>query len=188
MSLLVRRLVDAVMGLAKYIAVVLAAAGTLIIVLGAVVIPYASGDELTPIGHMLVSSEVHIIPGLVYMKPITISVLLIVLGHLFGLEYIDVNVRLRRSSLHALTIISLFAMFVSSYEVMYNFMLWGSLISSLSRNGAVEHNIDMLVNPFPNPDMAWNLVFATKVFTTILFMSVVTLVYVVKWRMRGEGC
>jgi hypothetical protein len=57
--------------------------------------------------------------------------------------------------------------FASAYEVMYNFMLWGSYFSiQLIYNNAADPNI--LASPGPTP---WNLVFATKMFSSLFVIS-----------------
>ena len=57
--------------------------------------------------------------------------------------------------------------FASAYEVMYNFMLWGSFFSiQLFYNNAANPNF--LSSPGPTP---WNLVFATKMFLALFAIS-----------------
>jgi len=178
-----RRILDYIVDASRYLSPILIFSGIIIIIVGAIIIPVTSNDvKMTPVGHLLVSSEIDIIPGVLFMKPITLAVCLIALGYLLGLEYLDMRLKLSRNSVYVIAILSLFFMFISLYEVMYNFMLWGSLISSLSQQGLVKYNIDTLANTFPNPDHSWNLVFATKIFSSILFLSTITFLYTLKWR------
>jgi len=58
------------------------------------------------------------------------------------------------------------------YEVLFNFTLWGSLMAASKILG--ELNPDYLNNPFPNPEVSWNLVFATKIFLLITVISFYT--------------
>lgn len=56
------------------------------------------------------------------------------------------------------------------YEVMYNFMVLGAMISNGIVNGHVP-DIDRLSIAYPDPNRPWNLVFATKVFLASLIIS-----------------
>ena len=60
--------------------------------------------------------------------------------------------------------------FASAYEVLYNFMLWGSFLSSqlVTSSVATLVNINSVSSPGPVP---WNLVFATKIFLSIFVIS-----------------
>jgi hypothetical protein len=53
-----------------------------------------------------------------------------------------------------------------AYEVLYNFAIWIAQLSAASIAGIL--NPDIVVNSFPNPSIPWNLVFATKLTTTML--------------------
>jgi len=58
--------------------------------------------------------------------------------------------------------------FMALYEVFFNFTLWSGLIARDSILGRL--NPDLIYNPFPNPDIPWSIVFATKMYlvTTII--------------------
>jgi hypothetical protein len=76
-------------------------------------------------------------------------------------------------SLFRLSLLELFAMivaFASAYEVLYNFMLWGSFLASSLVTSSVTAlvNINSVASPGPVP---WNLVFATKIFLSIFVIS-----------------
>jgi hypothetical protein len=69
-------------------------------------------------------------------------------------------------------LIAFFIGAMTLYEVLFNFTLWGSLMAVSGILG--ELNPDILVNPFPNPEISWNLVFATKIFLIMTIISFYT--------------
>jgi len=63
--------------------------------------------------------------------------------------------------------------FSAAYEVMFNFMLWGSTYSiacaqNLARNPPIPCSPDVLFSTYPSP---WNLVFATRAFSALFVIS-----------------
>jgi hypothetical protein len=56
--------------------------------------------------------------------------------------------------------------FASAYEVLYNFMIWGSFFSIQLLAGNANPNF--VNSPGPTP---WNLVFATKMFLALFAIS-----------------
>ncbi len=61
--------------------------------------------------------------------------------------------------------------FSSAYEVLYNFMLWGSTYSIACANSIIAHtacNPDVIISTYPVP---WNLVFATRAFAALFVIS-----------------
>jgi hypothetical protein len=64
---------------------------------------------------------------------------------------------------------------MATYEVLFNFTLWGGLIASDSILG--ELNVDIIKNTFPNPETPWNIVFATKLFTVLTIISAYSFYY-----------
>lgn len=64
-------------------------------------------------------------------------------------------------------VISFVVAFASAYEVLYNFMLWGSMISVQDLAKSIT-SLNLAQSPGPDP---WNLVFATKVFSAIFVIS-----------------
>ncbi|MDA4124136.1 MAG: hypothetical protein OK438_01605 [Thaumarchaeota archaeon] len=61
--------------------------------------------------------------------------------------------------------------FSSAYEVLYNFMLWGSTYSIACANSIIAHtpcNPDVIISSYPVP---WNLVFATRAFAALFVIS-----------------
>ncbi len=69
-------------------------------------------------------------------------------------------------------LIAFFVGAMSLYEVLFNFTLWGSLMGASEILG--ELNPDVLITPFPNPEIPWNLVFATKIFLSVTIISFYT--------------
>lgn len=71
---------------------------------------------------------------------------------------------------------------VTIYEVLFNFSLWSALMASNDLRGSL--NPDVLINPYPNPEIPWNLVFATKIYTAALVMSLYSLYYL--YRLQSQ--
>jgi hypothetical protein len=64
---------------------------------------------------------------------------------------------------------------LAGYEVLFNFTLWGGLIAA---NATLGHlNPDIMVNPFPNPNIPWNIVFATKLYLAATIVSVYCFIF-----------
>ena len=70
--------------------------------------------------------------------------------------------------LASLQLVAIVVAFASAYEVMYNFMLWGSYFSVLVLANAVTANPNFIASTGSTP---WNLVFATKVFSSLFVIS-----------------
>lgn len=68
-----------------------------------------------------------------------------------------------------LQIVILIACVVSLYELVYNFLVWSSLITFNLANGHL--NLDNISISYPNPNTPWNLVFATKMTLAGLLIS-----------------
>ncbi len=58
---------------------------------------------------------------------------------------------------------------VSAYEFVYNFTVWGSLITIDVLDKTI--NLDELNIKYPNPETPWNLVFSTKMTLAALIIS-----------------
>ena len=58
---------------------------------------------------------------------------------------------------------------VSAYEFVYNFTVWGSLITIDVLDKSI--NLDELNIKYPNPETPWNLVFSTKMTLAALIIS-----------------
>ncbi len=77
--------------------------------------------------------------------------------------------RISRWSPARLSFLQLFSFvvaFASAYEVLYNFMLWGSIFSVEVLRGILNPNIVVCCLP-----VTWNLTFATKVFSALFAIS-----------------
>lgn len=68
-----------------------------------------------------------------------------------------------------LSVLSLVLITVTAYEFVYNFTVWGSLITIQTINNSL--NVDEININYPNPETPWNLVFATKMTLAALIIS-----------------
>ncbi len=68
-----------------------------------------------------------------------------------------------------LSVLALALIVVSAYEFVYNFTVWGSLITLNILNNSL--NFDEISIKYPNPETPWNLVFATKMTLAALLIS-----------------
>jgi hypothetical protein len=127
---------------------------------------FASGGVLD-IGQTLVNVD---FPIPYFAKPVTYLSIACVTFFYTGLRLWQNKVaqwsHLKLASLQLFAIVVAFA---SAYEVMYNFMLWGSFFSlQLVSTAANEVNPNIIASPGPLP---WNLVFATKMFLALFAIS-----------------
>ena len=72
-----------------------------------------------------------------------------------------------KSLIMALQLVGFLVAFSSAYEVLYNFMLWGSTYS-IACSGHALCNPDVIFSTYPVP---WNLVFATRAFSALFVVS-----------------
>ncbi len=70
--------------------------------------------------------------------------------------------------LASLQLLAIVVAFASAYEIMYNFMLWGSYFSAQVLYNNLASNPLFVSTPGPTP---WNLGFATKMFSALLVVS-----------------
>ncbi|HVC27630.1 MAG TPA: hypothetical protein VND40_05665 [Nitrososphaerales archaeon] len=70
-------------------------------------------------------------------------------------------------ALASLQLVAIVVAFGAAYALMYNFMLWGSYFS-IQLLSSVVPNPNVLASPGSTP---WNLVFATKVYMSMLVIS-----------------
>ena len=146
-------------------------------------------DNLFPIGENMVTTEIP--PHLFFkMKPITWFVLFFISGWIifFETEQDKIN-RISSTKRRFLYIITFILIFISGYEVIYSFSLWSGLMAvssilSTTTENLYNWNPDLLVNPYPNPNMPINLVFATKIVYLIFFLSVYTNIYINKMKKK----
>jgi hypothetical protein len=126
---------------------------------------YASGS-IPVIGQNMVNVE---FPLPYFAQPITYLSVASVTFFYSGLRLWQNKVaqwsQVRLASLQLLAIVVAFA---SAYEVLYNFMLWGSYFSVQVLYNNVAANPNFLSSPGPTP---WNLVFATKMFSSLCLIS-----------------
>ena len=100
-----------------------------------------------------------------YVKPVTI---MFVAGVVFSFCFFSLVsrslTRVPRSVRALLMLLSIAVLAVSSYETLFNFAIWGSSL--------VTHaDPDTVVNSYPINSVKVNLVFATKSFVALLFVS-----------------
>jgi len=118
-------------------------------------------------------------PGLspyFYAKPITWFSYLSFLYWAFGLEsfrsrFLTMSYRTRRF----LFIGVAFVAFGAFYEIFFNFTIWTALMVLIQNCPDIPCNPDTLVNRYPNLKTPLNLVFATKVVTTVFGLSIYSL-------------
>lgn len=120
---------------------------------------------------------------LFYAKPITWLFASVIA---FWFSFIELNkeriMRLSSVKKHYMMLISFFVGAMALYEVLFNFTLWGGLIAAHEAAGTL--NPDFLKNPFPNPKIPWNLVFATKLILALTINAFYTFFFL--WRVEQE--
>ena len=101
-----------------------------------------------------------------YLKPATWLMIVIIIAWYSFIEIIKERIKKERGL--ARTVISvalLLSIILSSYEVAYNFLIWGVM---MTRADEASFHPDDLYNEYPTDKYKINLVFATKGFATIL--------------------
>ncbi len=78
-------------------------------------------------------------------------------------------VHFRKSQISFIKLLAFVGIALAAYEVFYNFAIWTAQLATSSLLGSL--NPDVIINSFPNPKTPWNLVFATKLSTTVLAIS-----------------
>ncbi len=112
-----------------------------------------------------------------YAKPITWFAYFSFLYWTFGLEakrarFLALSPEVRRFLFIGTAVVA----FGAFYEIFFNFAIWTSLITITSANCIPPPcTPDTLANPFPNIRNTINLVFATKVVTTVFALSIYSL-------------
>ncbi|MCP8307775.1 MAG: hypothetical protein H3Z54_03675 [archaeon] len=129
--------------------------------------------DINVIGETFVNTEFPPMIFPFYAKPVTWFMASVIV---FWYSLLELNKEMiSKFSKFKRQLFVLIAFFVGAmtlYEVLFNFTLWASLMSASEILG--ELNPDLLVNPFPNPEVPWNLVFATKIFLLITIISFYT--------------
>lgn len=120
------------------------------------------------VGQTFVNVEfppIHAFP-IFYMKPVSWLFIAIV-----SLVYCTLELgkqRIKKLSPLKMEFIRLILLGVGSmalYEVFFNFTLWSGLIATDAMLGKL--NPDIIVNPFPNPQIPWSIVFASKMYLVL---------------------
>jgi hypothetical protein len=112
---------------------------------------------------------IHIFPFF-YAKPISWLFLAIVLQVFSVLElYKEKFTQISEFKINLLKVTLFIIISLSLYEVLFNFTLWSGLMSADALLGKL--NPDIIINPFPNPEIPWNIVFATKLYLSALITS-----------------
>ncbi len=112
-----------------------------------------------------------------YAKPITWFAYFSFMYWTFGLEakkarFLTLSPEVRRLLFIGTAVVA----FGAFYEIFFNFAIWSALITVTSANCTpLPCNPDALANPFPNSRNTINLVFATKVVTTVFALSIYSL-------------
>jgi len=126
---------------------------------------YASGS-IPDVGASLVNVS---FPLPYFAKPVTYLSISSVTFFYTGLRLWQNKVaQWSQARLSFLQLFAIVVAFASAYEVMYNFMLWGSYFSIQVLYNNLAANPNFLTSPGPTP---WNLVFATKMFAALFVIS-----------------
>ena len=117
----------------------------------------------------------------IYFKPATLLMISSIILWYCIMEVSKAEIRRLSNAARSLYFLAAFLLAaVTLYELIYNFMLWSTILSSQS---ATSFNPDKATNAFPNDKYQVSLVFATKVGTTILVCSLYSLYLL---REKGE--
>lgn len=145
-------------------------------------------QDVDAVGETLVTFEVPPISvfPLFYSKPITwLSAALIALYY----SVLELNkervISWSPPRRDFLKFIAFFVGAMAFYEVLFNFTLWSGLIARDSIIG--ELNVDLIRNPFPNSQTPWNIVFATKLFTVVMILSMYSIYYLQRLESKYFG-
>jgi hypothetical protein len=115
--------------------------------------------------------------GALSFKPISLLVLAGLALTFAGLELARPTMLKLSNTLYSYLKLLIFAgTALCAYEVFYNFAIWIAQLSTASLVGVL--NPDIEINPFPNPQTPWNLVFATKLTTLILAVGLYAFYYI----------
>jgi hypothetical protein len=110
----------------------------------------------------------------IYAKPISYLMVASLALAFSGLELAKPHMaKFTKSQLSLIRLFAFIGIVLAGYEVLYNFALWSAEIATSSLLGVL--NPDVLLTPplvTANPRAPLNLVFATKISTTILAVSV----------------
>jgi hypothetical protein len=114
----------------------------------------------------------------IYAKPISFLMIAALALTYSGFELAKPHMgKFSKSQISFIKLVAFVGIALAGYEVLYNFAIWTAEIGTNSLLGVL--NPDLLINQFPNPNTPWNLVFATKLSTTI-FVVTVYMFYIVR--------
>ncbi len=126
---------------------------------------FASGGVLD-VGQTLVNVD---FPVPYFAKPVTyLSIACVTFFYTCLRLWQNKVAQLPQLTLASLQLFAIVVAFASAYEVMYNFMLWGSFFTTQLLHDLSTNNPNFLSSPGPIP---WNLVFATKMFLALFVIS-----------------
>ncbi len=103
----------------------------------------------------------------IYAKPVSYLMIAVLALTYSGFELARPHMlHFTKSHISFIKLLAFVGIALAAYEVFYNFAFWTAEIATNSLLGSL--NPDVLINQFPNPKTPWNLVFATKLSTTVL--------------------
>jgi len=106
----------------------------------------------------------------IYAKPVSYLMVAVLALTYSGFELARPQMaHFTKFQLSILKLLAFVGIALAAYEVLYNFAIWTAEIATNSLLGSL--NPDVIINQFPNPKTPWNLVFATKLSTTVLAVT-----------------
>lgn len=103
----------------------------------------------------------------IYAKPVSFLMIAALALTYSGFELAKPHmVHFSKAQISFIKLLAFVGIALAAYEVFYNFAIWTAQIATNSLLGSL--NPDVIINSFPNPKTPWNLVFATKLSTTVL--------------------
>lgn len=133
---------------------------------------YTIVAEIT--GHIAVVGSVLVNSGSILVQPITYLTIATLLLTYSGFELAKPHLHhFSATKISIIKLVTFEGLVLAAYEVFYNFSIWTAEISTNSLLGSL--NPDLLINPFPNPNTPWNLVFATQLSLTVVIVGLYTL-------------
>ncbi len=156
---------------------------TVVTVSYGVIMSVFNGVEI--VGQTFVDVEfppIHVFP-IFYMKPITwLNFAIIVLTYSTLELYKERIAALSEFKIKVIKTLSFLMAALSVYEVLFNFTLWSGLIAADAILGKL--NPDVIINPFPNPKIPWNIVFTTKLYLAATILSTYIFYFVSKFERK----
>ena len=112
---------------------------------------------------------IHIFP-IFYMKPVTWLSSAILL---FAYSILELSknriIQATKVERNFAKILAFIVGSLAGYEVLFNFTLWSGLIAAESLTGIL--NPDLIINPFPNTKIPWNINFASKMYFSLVIVT-----------------